>query len=70
MAGTVSRFSRWTPMATPTNRLIKTSQRSACGSSLCSSHFRMAQNTNAVKNELMAYTSPSTAENQKVSLKQ
>ena len=30
----------------------------------------MAQNTSAVKRELMAYTSPSTALNQKVSLKQ
>ena len=32
------------------------------------SHFRMSQNTSAVQNEENAYTSPSTAENQKVSL--
>ena len=42
---------------------------SAPGSPALCSHFKMAQNTKAVKNELSAYTSPSTALYQAVSLK-
>ena len=40
----------------------------AYGVSACSYHLIMAQNTRAVISEDMAYTSPSTAENQNVSL--
>ena len=69
MAGTVNKFNRWTPMAIPTNRHTNTSQRKERGSSACSSHFRIAQNTTEVNNDDIAYTSPSTAENQNVSLK-
>ena len=36
---------------------------------ISSSHFRMAQKMTAVNNEAIAYTSPSTAENQKDSEK-
>ena len=42
--------------------------RSACGLSATSSHFNISQNTTAVKSEEYAYTSPSTALNQNVSL--
>ena len=42
----------------------------AYGVSACSYHLIIAQNTIAVKSEDIAYTSPSTAENQNVSLKQ
>ena len=46
---------------------MATIQRSAYSVSACSSHLRIIQNTTAVKREDMAYTSASTAENQKVS---
>ena len=41
-----------------------------CGWSASSYHLVMAQNTMAVNNDDIAYTSASTAENQNVSLKQ
>ncbi len=44
-------------------------QRKLPGSSATDSHFKMAQNTKAVNKDDKAYTSPSTAENQKLSLK-
>ena len=47
---------------------MSTSQRSLCGWSATSSHFRISQNTTAVNSDEKAYTSPSTAENQNVSL--
>ena len=40
----------------------------AYGVSACSYHLVMAQNTSAVTRDDIAYTSPSTAENQNVSL--
>src|SRR5438105_13577241 len=43
------------------------SQRLACASSFIESHFKIAHTTNAVKREDIAYTSASTAENQKLS---
>src|SRR5688572_32478733 len=43
------------------------SQRFAFASSSITSHFNMAHTTNAVKKEDIAYTSASTAENQKES---
>lgn len=56
-------------MDRPVIYMMSTSQRSAWGSSAWSSHLRINQNTTAVKAEEKAYTSPSTAENQKVSEK-
>ena len=41
---------------------------SLCGWSARFSHLSMSQNTSAVQNDEKAYTSPSTAENQNVSL--
>ena len=41
-----------------------------CGLSASASHLRMAQNTTAVKKDERAYTSPSTALNQKESLQE
>ena len=69
-AGMVRRFSRCTPMLRPIRKVMSTIQRLAWGSSACSYHLHMAQKTRAVKKEDMAYTSPSTALNQKVSEKQ
>ena len=46
---------------------MSTSQRSARTFSLRSSHLNISQKTTAVKNELKAYTSASTALNQKES---
>ena len=69
-AGMVRRFSRCTPILRPIRKVMSTIQRLAWGSSACSYHLHMAQKTRAVKKEDMAYTSPSTALNQKVSEKQ
>src|SRR4026207_1148825 len=49
----------------PINRI----HRSALGLSATCSHLRIAQNTMAVKKDDIAYTSPSTAENQNESAK-
>ena len=68
-AGIVRRFSRWMPMERPIRKAISTIQRFAWGSSAPSYHLHMAQKTRAVTREDIAYTSPSTAENQKVSEK-
>ena len=65
-----SRFNRWIPIERPISSAISTIQRLACGSSACSYHLVIAQSTRAVTSEDIAYTSPSTAENQKVSEKQ
>ena len=46
---------------------MATIHRSAYSVSACSSHLRIIQNTAAVNRDDMAYTSASTAENQKVS---
>src|SRR5690554_223634 len=46
---------------------ISTNHLSECGLSALSSHLRISQKTSAVSIEEKAYTSPSTAENQKVS---
>ena len=58
------------PMESPIRKAMRTIQRLAYGESACSYHFVMAQNTMAVNNDDIAYTSPSTAENQNVSEKQ
>jgi hypothetical protein len=50
-------------------KAIRTSHLLEYFSSAILSHLRIAQNTNAVKNDDVAYTSPSTAENQNVSEK-
>ena len=47
---------------------MSTIHRRLPGSSARVSHLRMAQKTSAVNRELRAYTSPSTALNQKLSL--
>ena len=57
-------------MLRPIRKAMSTIQRSACGVSAVSYHLVMAQKTMAVKRLDMAYTSPSTALNQKVSEKQ
>ena len=57
-------------MDRPIRKDISTIQRLAYGSSATSYQRVIAQKTRAVKSEDMAYTSPSTAENQKVSEKQ
>ena len=69
MAGIVKRLSRCTPIDKPIRKNISTIHLSAPGSSAVCSHFKIAQNTIAVKNELIAYTSPSTALNQNESVK-
>ena len=66
----VSRFSRWTPIESPMRKDIRTIHLLAYRVPACSYHLVIAQNTSAVNREDMAYTSPSTAENQKVSEKQ
>ena len=68
MAGMASKFSKWTPMDSPIKYAMTRIHRRCPGSSATFSHFKMAQNTSAVNNEDNAYTSPSTAENQKLSL--
>ena len=65
--GITSKFSKWTPIDAPVRKAINTIQRIEVGSSASSSHFKMAQKTAAVNKLLIAYTSPSTAENQKES---
>ena len=69
MAGMASRLSRCTPMLRPIRKAISTIQRRAYGSSARSYQTVMSQNTTAVNREDIAYTSPSTAENQNVSEK-
>src|SRR5690606_34387005 len=59
---------RCTPVANPINNEIKINQRLALSRSASSSHLHPNQTMMAVKSEAMAYTSPSTAENQKESL--
>ena len=66
----VSRFRRWTPIERPIRKEIRTIHLLAYFVPACSYHFVIAQNTSAVNSEDMAYTSPSTAENQNVSEKQ
>ena len=56
-------------MDNPIRYAIRISHLSACFSSATFSHFNIAQKTTAVKSEDVPYTSPSTAENQKVSEK-
>src|ERR1043166_6983493 len=70
----VNKFNKCTPIDKPIIKKIKMIQRSAlmpvvCSWSTACSHFKIAQNTIAVKKELNAYTSPSTAEYQNESLK-
>ena len=69
MAGSVSRLSRWTPIERPIRNAISIIHLSEYFSSATSSHLSIAQNTAAVKNDDVAYTSPSTAENQNESEK-
>ena len=68
MAGIHSKLSKCTPILKPVRYAMRISQRSLRGSSATFSHFRMSQNTTAVKRLEKAYTSPSTALYQKVSL--
>ena len=57
-------------MLSPMRNAISTIHLLECGRSARSYHMVIAQNTIAVISDDMAYTSPSTAENQKVSEKQ
>src|ERR1043166_2277438 len=61
IAGIQSKQSRCTPIDKPIMKKIKMSHLSAPGSSATRSHFSADQKTIAVKKELIAYTSPSTA---------
>ena len=54
IAGIVRIFKRCIPIATPIRNAIKIIQRKLCESSACSSHFKIAQNTIAVKQEDIA----------------
>ncbi len=63
-AGNVSKLSRCTPIDKPAEYTANNTQRSDCGVSGRWYHFTMAHSVSAVKKVDMAYTSPSTAENQ------
>lgn len=69
MAGITNKFSKWTPMANPIRYAISTNQRLECFSLATFSHLRIHQKVSVVKKLEEAYTSASTAENQKVSEK-
>ena len=58
-----------TPIESPIRSAISTIQRIEWGWSACSSHLSMSHTTRAVNIDERAYTSPSMAENQKVSVK-
>ena len=64
----VSRLRRCTPIESPVRNAIRMIHLSAYLSSATFSHLSIAQKTIAVKNAEDAYTSPSTAENQKESV--
>ncbi len=68
-AGIATRLSRWTPIDNPIMYAINNIHLFWWDASLVLSHLSIAQNTKAVKNEDIAYTSASTAENQKESVK-
>ena len=59
----------WTPKDRPTMKLIRISHLFPRGVSISLSHFNPNQNSIAIKKDDMAYTSPSTALNQKLSEK-
>ena len=63
-----NKLSKWTPIARPNMYAIRTNQRSLYGLSWYSDHFNASQTTIAVNNIDIAYTSASTALNQKVSV--
>src|SRR5215813_8356496 len=67
--GIQSKQSRCTPIDKPIKKKMKMSHLSAPGSSATRSHFNADQKTIAVKKELIAYTSPSTALYQNESVK-
>jgi hypothetical protein len=78
MEGITSKPNKWTPIANPNKNKINIIQRNGLVSkanSLCliasvsSSHFKIAQKMSAVNRDDIAYTSPSTAENQNESVK-
>ena len=68
--GMASRFSRWIPMDRPIRNEISTIHLLEKRLSSSSYHLVMHQTTRAVNRDDIAYTSPSTAENQNVSEKQ
>ena len=65
MAGMVNSAIKCTPKVNPTIKEINNNQRFPVGSSISSSHFNPHQNSKAIKNDAMAYTSASTALYQK-----
>ena len=69
IAGMASKLSICTPTDKPIKNAIKTNHLFACAFSNSLSHLRIDQKTTAVNKEDIAYTSPSTAENQKESEK-
>ncbi len=58
-----------TPKDIPTTKLISNNQRLPCGVSISASQRKPNQNNKAVNSIDIAYTSASTAENQKLSEK-
>ena len=58
-----------TPNDKPTTKLINTNHLFPLGYVISLSHLNPSQNNNAIKKEDIAYTSPSTALNQKLSEK-
>ena len=68
MAGIVSKLSKCTPIDSPIRYDIKINHLDELALSDSFSHFIMHQKVTAVKKDDIAYTSPSTAENQKESV--
>ncbi len=69
IAGITNKESMCTPNDNPVTKLISTNHLFPLGVSSSLSHFKPSQNKSAIKKEDIAYTSPSTALNQKLSEK-
>ncbi len=51
MAGTTNKFNKWRPIPKPITYAINTIHRSDVGSSFTRSHFKIAQNAKAIKQD-------------------
>ena len=67
IAGITSNDNMWTPKDNPTTKLINNNHLFPLGKCISFSHFNPSQNKIAIKKDDIAYTSPSTALNQKLS---
>ena len=65
----VSNAMKWTPNESPTNKEINNNQRFPLGVCMSSSQRKPSQNNSAINNDAIAYTSASTALDQKLSEK-